>query len=558
MPTSLSRTLSIPLVAGSVLLLFWLGLTQSILVVQPVLAKELTTTQQTNLWAQPQALAGVMNSQLFTSSIIVLTTTVGRDPGLCATVDSIIVSAGSPVYYCYAIHNASNYTLTHQTIAGSAYGYISKDAPFTLTPGLEGLLIVTATVQRTTPNTTTWTTTATNGVTLQAVDTTVVVVPEISLSVTVGIDPHLCSATSTADASVGTEMTYCYRAWNRGQVPFSYHQVRASQLALPVGAEGLWDKPLAPGESIFVTVTHAVTQSTTTVVTWTAFLTESIAATATNVARVRVPTLVLSTTVAPGRVLCTDTMVTRVSVITVTNGSLVTFCYWATNTGGVPLVHHVVADKVVQRPSTAFTLTIDTQESVVVSATRRLTQTLVNSVTWQATDDNGLWATASNTATVHVVPATWVEAFVFYDVNGNGLPDKGEPGLPNVAIELAPVVNRSVNATTALTESTDSDGLASFVDLTPGAYIAAAAPLIIHDGDPYTLTAQSTKIAVTVNRGEKQPVLFGYVASRQQDTDDDGVSDWIEGIEDHNGEGKPDFADGIPGGRRLFLPVLTR
>ncbi len=376
MPTSLSRTLLIPLVASIVLLLFWLGLTQSTLAAQPVLAKEFAskqpTTQQANLRAHPQAYSGVMNSQLFTSSTIVLTTTVGKDPTLCATVDSIIVSAGSPVYYCYTIRNASDYTLTHQTIAGSAYGYISKDAPFTLTPGLEGLLIVTATVQRTTPNTTTWTTTATNGVALQAVDTTTVVVPEISLSVTVGIDPHLCSSTPAVDASVGTEMTYCYRAWNRGQVPFSYHHVRASQLALPVGAQDTWDEPLVPGESIFVTVTHAVTQSTTTVVTWTAFLTESIAATATNVALVRVPTLVLSTTVAPGRVPCTDTTVTRASVITVTNGALVTFCYWATNTGGVPLVHHIVADKVVQRPSTAFTLTIETYESAVVSATTRL------------------------------------------------------------------------------------------------------------------------------------------------------------------------------------------
>jgi hypothetical protein len=212
----------------------------------------------------------------------------------------------------------------------------------------------------------------------------------------------------------------------------------------------------------------------------------------------------------------------------------------------------------VQRSSTAFTLTIVTHESVVISATRRLTQTLINSVTWQTTDDKGLWATASSTATVHVVPATWVEAFAFYDVDGDGHYKEGEPGLPNVSIELAPVVNRSVNATATITKSTNGAGLAPFVDLTPGPYIAAAPPQIIHEGDTYTLPITSTQIAVTVNRGEKQDAPFGYVASAEKDTDGDGVSDWIEGIEDHNGDGQPDFSDGLPGGRRLFLPVLTR
>jgi hypothetical protein len=55
---------------------------------------------------------------------IVMTKTVGTDPGSCATTSNISVGYGSTVYYCYTVENTGNVTLTHHTVTDDVLGTV--------------------------------------------------------------------------------------------------------------------------------------------------------------------------------------------------------------------------------------------------------------------------------------------------------------------------------------------------------------------------------------------------------------------------------------------------
>ncbi len=55
---------------------------------------------------------------------------------------------------------------------------------------------------------------------------------------------------------------------------------------------------------------------------------------------------------------------------------------------------------------------------------------------------------------------------VWYDENGNGLQDDGEPGVPNVPVHLF----ANCSGTAIATQQTDANGIYLFTNLTPGSY----------------------------------------------------------------------------------------
>ncbi|MCA9970191.1 MAG: choice-of-anchor J domain-containing protein, partial [Anaerolineales bacterium] len=93
---------------------------------------------------------------------ISLTKTVGTDPATCATDDTIIVSGGTEVYYCYEVTNNGTITATVHDLDDDRLGNIFSGVAYDLAPGASidtvalGLTI-NATINTTTTNTATWT-----------------------------------------------------------------------------------------------------------------------------------------------------------------------------------------------------------------------------------------------------------------------------------------------------------------------------------------------------------------------------------------------------------------
>jgi hypothetical protein len=66
---------------------------------------------------------------------IVITKTVGLDPGVCAATDSLTVAAGSTVYYCYEVTNTGSISLTLHDLDDDLLGPIFTALAYDLGPG---------------------------------------------------------------------------------------------------------------------------------------------------------------------------------------------------------------------------------------------------------------------------------------------------------------------------------------------------------------------------------------------------------------------------------------
>jgi choice-of-anchor B domain-containing protein len=96
------------------------------------------------------------------SPAINLAKTVGTDPGICAATNSIAVTAGTDVYYCYEVTNTGTLTLGLHTLIDDQLGPIFTAFSYDLAPGASidtfaaGLTIST-TITNTTVNSAVWT-----------------------------------------------------------------------------------------------------------------------------------------------------------------------------------------------------------------------------------------------------------------------------------------------------------------------------------------------------------------------------------------------------------------
>lgn len=87
---------------------------------------------------------------------IELNKTVGTDPSVCATGDSIVVVAGTEVTYCYEVTNSGNVTLTLHDLVDDQLGVLLDDLAYALAPGASAFLTASATITQTTVNTAEW------------------------------------------------------------------------------------------------------------------------------------------------------------------------------------------------------------------------------------------------------------------------------------------------------------------------------------------------------------------------------------------------------------------
>jgi subtilisin-like proprotein convertase family protein len=215
---------------------------------------------------------------------ISLTKTVGTEPGVCATMDTITVMAGTDVYYCYEVENTGNVTLNLHDLEDDELGEIFAGLNYALTPGssvntVAAGLTISATINVTTTNTATWmayndgptdVVTATASAT---VNVTPLPVAAIEIVKTVGTEDGVCAATSEITVQSGTTVYYCYSVTNIGSIPLNVHDLEDDVLGEIFA--GL-NYALTPGSSVNtvaagLTISATITGTTTNIATWTAY-----------------------------------------------------------------------------------------------------------------------------------------------------------------------------------------------------------------------------------------------------------------------------------------------
>jgi hypothetical protein len=410
---------------------------------------------------------------------IEVTATIGLDPHQCASTDVITVTAGVPVVYCYTIANTGDVTLTTHLISDTWLGQPIELKPYTLTPpgGMSASFYLTAAAPalQSAVNLLRWTALG-DGVEVVAQDVTRVIVPAIVLTHTVGLDPHTCADANRLVARAGTLVTHCYTIANSSEVTFQLHTVLDSRIGL---VQDDWPFVVEPGATVNLTATDPATMTTTSLVTWTAFVTDGLYAVATAPATIQVPALRALATFNHEPELCTGA-----AEITATVGTVVTYCYLAENSGGVLLMDLTVRDSVAEQEPYVLTDTLPARTSLWFYVTAPVTPVGVNTVTWTARTEEGLIVTQTTAARVN--PLARVQAIAFYDADRDGTQDPLEQGVDGVKIVLASPAGVIKEATTA------ANGLVDFLGL---------------DSDQYT---------VTVSTDELPPLYSVKAAERTQ------------------------------------------
>jgi hypothetical protein len=113
-----------------------------------------------------------------------------------------------------------------------------------------------------------------------------------------------------------------------------------------------------------------------------------------------------------------------------------------------------------------------------------------------------------------------ISGFVYVDLNDDGVKDAGEPGIPDVTINLRQ------NGNTARTLLTDANGAYDFEDLQPGTYdIVEVQPTQFADGKdtvagPIGSVTAKNQFTATVPRGaHASNLLFGELNLRPSKRD---------------------------------------
>jgi hypothetical protein len=218
-----------------------------------------------------------------------LAKTVGINPAACATSDTLTVTVGTLVTYCYQITNTGGTTLTRHTLVDNRLGTILNDFPFSLVPGASAFLTQSVVLTTTTVNTATWTAFnpgPTDVVSATSVATVTAVPPSVSLAKTVGTNPLTCATTDMITVTVGTLVTYCYEIRNTGPITLTRHTLVDNRIGTILND---FSYSLAPGAGAFLTHSLVLTMTTVNTATWTAYNPGPVnAASSTDQARVAV------------------------------------------------------------------------------------------------------------------------------------------------------------------------------------------------------------------------------------------------------------------------------
>jgi hypothetical protein len=353
------------------------------------------------------ALAGTGKVGSAQGAAIALSKTVGTDPAVCATSDTIAVVVGTPVTYCYRVENTGAITLSLHDLVDSHLGALLKGFPYTLGPGATVFLTSTTPITGTTVNLAAWVAsdaiTPTTLVTATDVATVTTLAPSASLALTktVGTNPAVCATTDAITLTGGGSVTYCYMVENTGNITLTVHDLVDTHLGTLLNGFGY---TLGPGASAFLTATTVVTGTTVNGAVWMASdaLTATLTVTATDNATATVlpaqASIILTKTVGTDPTACAST-----GTITVTNQSQadVFYCYQVLNTGNITLTVHDLVDSELGVLLSGFPYALAPGASTFLTQAATLSETTVNTATWTAGLAGIASATAGGEATVN-------------------------------------------------------------------------------------------------------------------------------------------------------------
>lgn len=422
---------------------------------------------------------------------IIITATVGVNPRDCASTKSVTVTAGTTVVYCYTVLNTGDVTFSDHLVTDESLGIHAPVTNYLLTPagGLRPTFYFTVAVPvfSSVLSTIVWTATNMSGDQAMAYDSARVAVPAIVVTHTVGADPHRCADTRMVAVMPGQEVTHCFRVENSGEVALLFHSAEVSRLGVVV--EG-WPFPLEPGATVGLTATEVATMTSSSIVTWTASVTEALYTIAVDEATILVPAITVGATVGDEPDVCATT-----TEFTVTVGDPVTFCYLASNNSGVDFSTHIVQDQLFGDEPIVVTKPLTNNSGLWFTLTAPITQATANTVTWLAQAAGDLSAVGSAVAHVHTLAR--IDAAAFEDRNGNVEYDPGETGFAGVTLTL------ETAGGDVRTGQTGADGRLSFKALPNGPYTltistdklqgyavipAMVQPLVVESGTRYTAT----------------------------------------------------------------------
>lgn len=593
---TLMRALLIPIVAITCLIVFWLAIhvtaTQArslylappLSLVQAPVSKHRTETvstinANTSSVAQPetpitytiyplprhksQGLFAAQRLQPAPGASILFTKTVGTDSEVCfeKEVSELVIEPTTVVTYCYIVLNTGTITLTRHTVIDEQLGVLVADYPYTLTPyGTENdaaYIPAPRLITTTTTSSATWAAKI-DQVVVSASDTTSVIVPTIELSATVTANLLTCGTEKSLSVLRGTPLLYCYTLKNTSPITLVHHTLVDSNFG-PLAEEMPY--PLPPGNSLTLTHTDTAIHSSTSAITWTATTANNINIRASDGVKVQVPTsLQLNVWASQTGDACNGS-----TMITVNSGSQVVFCYLIRNNGGTQLHYHTVSDTL--GAYDAFTRTVEPGRLLAVTVTHIITQNIINTVTWTATNAQGDTTMDEASATIMMTPAAAVEILLYYDVNRDNEQHQYEFGIPNAIITLTSPSGHVYTATT------NSEGIANFINLPElGHYTLQIDPASL----PRDYIPSAVQEDIVIITTERKPLSIGYQGPDSADYDLDRISDNTEGPDDFDGDGIPNYHDldadndgrldrveGYPDSldpavKKVFLPTVAR
>jgi hypothetical protein len=225
-----------------------------------------------------------------------------------------------------------------------------------------------------------------------------------SLRKTVGTDPGTCAVTTAISVTAGTQVTYCYQIRNTGALSLTRHTLVDSELGTILNN---FPYTLVPGATAFLTNSTVLTTTTINSADWTLFNpgpANVVTATATATVTILVPSITFNKTVGTDPGDCATA-----AAITVTAGTLVTYCYEVRNTGTLTLSRHTLSDTELGVLLNNFPYNLSPGAAAFLTQSTIIATTTVNSASWTAFNPGPVdQVQDSDTATVTVSILRWL------------------------------------------------------------------------------------------------------------------------------------------------------
>jgi hypothetical protein len=428
--------------------------------------------------------------------------------GQCPGQNSVTVAPGTTVTYCFRVTNTGDTSVANIQVTDNVLTPALICTIPLLAPGASQTCTRTATVTQNTTNigTATGQPSDPQGTPLPGVppvtdqDDATVTTAQAGIQVvkTVSLNGQ-CPGQNSVVVTVGTTVTYCFVVTNTGATHLANISVTDNVLG-PICTIPL----LAPGASQTCTRTATISQDITNVATAAGTPSDSQGNPLPGVPPVNdtddATVDAINPSLSIDKTVSTTGQCPGQNTVSVPVGTTVTYCYLVTNTGDTRLNNIVVTDDKLGAVCTIPFLTPGQSQNCTKTAIITQSVTNVGTATGTPVDNQGNpfpsippVSDVSDTDTAGVStgePTGAIGDLVWRDLNVDGYPNAGEPGIAGVQVCLHQDVNGNgvldpadIAAVVAC-QVTNGSGAYLFVDVPPGNYFVNVTTTNFQPGGP--------------------------------------------------------------------------